>query len=98
MRRKHSRSIRHGRGRFAFTFAVNQKLQIKPLGETVSLVGFNESESILEIYALQIIFSGKKLTGDYCAIDGEIGILGRDVLNEFSIIFDGINLEWKEQK
>lgn len=77
--------------------AVN-KLQIKPSGETVNLVGFNESESVSDIYALQLIFLGKKLTGDYCAIDGEIGILGRDVLNEFSIIFDGVNLEWKEQK
>lgn len=75
-----------------------EKLQIKPSGETVSLAGFNESESVFDIYALQIIFLGKKLTGDYCTIDGEIGILGRDVLNEFTIIFDGVNLEWKEQK
>jgi len=26
------------------------------------------------------------------------GIIGRDVLNEFSILFDGVNLEWKEQR
>ena len=77
--------------------AINQ-LQIEPSDETVNLIGFDESKSTTEIYQLQIIFLGKRLTGNYCAIDDEIGILGRDVLNEFSITFDGRNLEWKEQQ
>ena len=75
-----------------------EKLNIKPSGEKVKLVGFDESENLADVYALQIIFLGKRLTGDYCAIDDEIGVLGRDVLNQFSVIFDGINLEWKEEK
>lgn len=74
-----------------------EQLNIEPSGAPVRLVGFNDSESVSDVYNLQIIFLGKKLTGDYCAIDAEIGVLGRDVLNEFSIIFDGKNLEWKEQ-
>lgn len=75
-----------------------EKLKIAPSGETVNLIGFDESKSTSEIYRLQVIFLGKRFSGDYCAIDGEIGILGRDVLNEFSITFDGKNLEWKEQE
>jgi len=74
------------------------KLNIEPSGERVKLVGFDESENIADAYTLQIIFLDKRLTGDYCAIDDEIGILGRDVLNWFSIIFDGKSLEWKEEK
>jgi len=74
------------------------KLQIEPSGEKVNLLGFDDSQSRSEIYHLQVIFLGKRITGDYCAIDDEIGILGRDVLNEFSVTFDGKNLEWKEQK
>ena len=74
-----------------------KQLNIEPSGEPVRLVGFNDSESVSDAYNLQIIFLGKRLTGDYCAIDAEIGVLGRDVLNEFSIIFDGKNLEWIEQ-
>ena len=74
------------------------KLNIEPSGERVKLVGFDESENIADAYTLQIIFLGKRLTGDYCAIDDETGILGRDVLNQFSIIFDGKSLEWKEEK
>lgn len=75
-----------------------EKLHIEPSGEKVKLVGFNESENISDGYALQVIFLGKRLTGDYCAINDEVGILGRDVLNRFSIIFDGRNLEWREEK
>ena len=75
-----------------------EKLKIETSGETVNLIGFDESKSTSEIYRLQVIFLGKRFTGDYCAIDDEIGILGRDVLNEFSITFDGKNLEWKEQQ
>ena len=75
-----------------------EKLNIEPSGKKVKLVGFDESENIADVFALQIIFLGKRLTGDYCAIDDEIGILGRDVLNEFSITFDGVNLEWKVNK
>lgn len=74
------------------------KLNIEPSGEKVKLVGYDESENIADVYILQIIFLGKRLTGDYCAINDEIGILGRDVLNQFSIIFDGKSLEWKEEK
>ena len=75
-----------------------KQLNIEPSGEKVKLVGFDETENVANVYALQIIFLGKRLTGDYCAIDDEIGILGRDVLNRFSIIFDGKSLEWKEEK
>ncbi len=75
-----------------------KKLNIEPSGEKVKLVGFDESENIADVYTLQIIFLGKRLTGDYCTIDDEIGILGRDVLNQFSITFDGKSLEWKEEK
>ncbi|MBC7798149.1 MAG: hypothetical protein H7Z37_14855 [Pyrinomonadaceae bacterium] len=79
-------------------FSAIGKLNTEPSGEKVKLVGFDESENIADVYTLQIIFLGKRLTGDYCAIENEIRIIGRDVLNHFSIIFDGKSLEWKEEK
>jgi len=75
-----------------------EKLQITSSDESVNLIGFDESQSISKLYRLQVIFLGKRITGTYCVIDDQIGILGRDVLNEFSITFDGKNSEWKEQK
>lgn len=73
-----------------------KKLKIPPTNESVQLFGFNESQTISEIYNLQIIFLGKRVTGNYCAVDDTTGILGRDVLNEFCLTFEGKNLEWKE--
>jgi hypothetical protein len=58
-------------------------LKIEATTETVNLLGFDESRSVAEIYNFQIIFLGQRVSGNYCAIDDEIGILGRDVLNDF---------------
>jgi len=74
-----------------------EQMKIEATTETVNLLGFDESQSVAKIYNLQIIFLGKRVTGNYCTIDDKIGILGRDVLNGFSILFDGINLEWTHQ-
>lgn len=75
----------------------NENLNIEPSGEKVNLVGFDESQSFSNAYKLQIIFLGRRISGEFCAINNEIGIIGRDVLNEFSIVFDGVSLEWKAQ-
>lgn len=75
-----------------------EKLLVEPSGDKINLVGFNESFSESDVYAFQVIFLGERLTGDYCATGDDIGVLGRDVLNEFSILFDGVNSEWKRQE
>ena len=62
--------------------------------ETVSLIAFDGSIVQSETYFLQIDFLGQRFTGNYCAMDDPVGILGRDVLNKVSIILDGPNLEW----
>ncbi len=45
-------------------------------------------------YTLQTIVFEKRFTGTYGAIDEPVGILGRDILNSFLILFDGPKLEW----
>lgn len=77
-------------------FSMLESLQIESSKESVNLFGFDENKSTAELYNLQIVYLGKRITGNYCGIDDEIGILGRDVLNEFCLTFDGENLEWKE--
>jgi hypothetical protein len=74
-----------------------EQLKIGASPESVNLFGFDDSQSIAKIYNLQIIFLGKRVSGNYCGIADETGILGRDVLNDFSILFDGVSLDWKEQ-
>lgn len=75
-----------------------KNLGIIPLqNESYRLEGFDGSHIFSEVYYLQIIFLGKRFTGKFCVIDTEIGILGRDVLNRVSILFDGSNLTWQER-
>jgi hypothetical protein len=40
----------------------------------------------------------KKFAGEYLLIDRPIGILGRNVLNNLCLLFDGIRGKWGEQK
>ncbi len=72
------------------------ELGIEPSDKTFELIGFDGHIIKSEIYHLQVIFLGKRFTGNYCAIDDVVGILGRDILNQITIIFDGPGLEWEE--
>ncbi len=74
-----------------------KKLKVSPVpNENFRLEGYNSNEKTVEVFQLQVIFLGKRFTGKYCAIDDEIGILGRDILNRVSLLFDGRNLTWQE--
>ncbi len=74
-----------------------KSLKIEPLqNESFRLEGFDKSQISAEVFYLQVIFPGKRFTGKFCVIDDNIGILGRDVLNQVSILFDGLNLTWQE--
>lgn len=63
-------------------------------GEPRKLVGFDGNETSFQSVDAQIIFEGKRFTGKYFLIDQEYGILGRDILNNFALIFDGVELNW----
>jgi hypothetical protein len=64
------------------------------LGDSVKLIGFNGNETSFQSVDAQIIFEGKRFTGKYFLIEQEYGILGRDILNNFALIFDGVELNW----
>lgn len=64
----------------------------------LELESFNESTSIAFYVYTEFIFLNKLFRGNFLVYEQEEGIIGRDILNEFSLIFDGVNLEWKEQK
>ncbi len=60
----------------------------------LELDGFDGNTSMFRAVSAQIIFLGKRISGTYGLIDNQIGILGRDVLNHFSLLFDGPSLIW----
>lgn len=43
-------------------------------------------------------FLNKTFRGRFLLIDQDWGVLGRDILNLISLLLDGPNLNWKEQR
>ena len=66
--------------------------------ESLELEGFNQTTTVAYYVRLDFIFLNKMFRGQFLVYDQDEGIIGRDVLNKFTILFDGKNLEWKEHE
>ena len=64
----------------------------------LELVGFNQAESKAFYVRIEFVLDRMLFRGKYLVYDQDEGIIGRDVLNQFKIVFDGKNLEWNVQK
>jgi hypothetical protein len=62
------------------------------------LLGFDGSTSLAQAARLNLELLGKTFKGQFLLIDQEWGLLGRDVLNHLTLLFDGPRLIWDEQK
>ena len=71
-------------------------LEIDFVEEPQKLEGFDGKVDLFQPVDLQLIFLRKRFSGTYFLIEQEYGILGRDILNTFALIFDGIDLNWNE--
>ncbi len=65
-------------------------------GETYELVGFDGTKSAAESVILELTLLDRTFRGRYLLMDAEQGILGRDVLNHFSLLLDGPGQQWSE--
>lgn len=66
-------------------------------GKSYRLEAFDGSASVAEAVQADLLFMGRTVRGRYLVLDSEIGILGRDVLNHFTIVLDGPELRWQER-
>lgn len=66
--------------------------------EYLELESFDRTTSIAFYVRLEFIFLNKLFRGNFLVFDQAEGIIGRDVMNEFSILFDGRSLEWSEHR
>jgi len=60
------------------------------------LTGFDGHMSMAKSVQLDLVFLGRTFKGRFVVIDSEIGILGRNVLNHFSLVLDGPGLSWDQ--
>lgn len=66
--------------------------------EGYELIGFDGSMSVARVVEVDLLFLRRAFKGRFLIINQEWGLLGRDVLNHVSLLFDGLHLSWSEQR
>lgn len=75
--------------------SVTQEFLLSSESVLKRITGYDGTSRYIEAVELQIVFEGVRFTGEFCLIDDQIGILGRDILNHFSLLLDGPELLWE---
>jgi hypothetical protein len=57
---------------------------------------FDGTRSECDSVQCDLVFLGRIFRGVYLILEAAYGILGRDVLNELSLVLDGPGLNWRE--
>lgn len=68
-----------------------------PDAKRYELEAFDGSKSRAPAISAEVTFLGKSFRGQFLLIDGWHGVLGRNVLNNLSLLFDGPSRKWTEQ-
>ena len=66
--------------------------------EGYELKGFDGNLSVARVVEADLLFLRRAFKERFLLIAQEWGLIGRDVLNHVSLLFDGAQLEWSEQK
>lgn len=66
------------------------------LNRQYDLKGFDGHRSSAPVVQVDIIFERWTFRGQFLLIDQSWGIIGRNVLNSVSLVFDGPSLTWDE--
>lgn len=66
--------------------------------EGYELMGFDGTRSLAQVIRLDLVFLNKTFKGRFLLVDQEWGLIGRDVLNHLSLLFDGPRLQWGEPR
>ena len=76
-----------------------EQLGMQPVRDVAyEIQGFDGESKLANMVELELVFLGKKFSGQFLLIDQPIGILGRNILNVLSITFDGPRGKWDEHK
>lgn len=62
------------------------------------LEAFDGTKSVAPAIAVEVQFLGKSFRGQFLLVDGWHGVLGRNVLNNLALVFDGPSKGWMERR
>jgi hypothetical protein len=68
-----------------------------PNAKEYELEAFDGTKSTAPVVTAELEFLGKTFRGQFLLIDSWYGILGRNILNNISLLLDGPNQRWTEQ-
>ena len=75
------------------------ELNIDPEEDKIYEVqGFDDQIRLVQMVELELVFLKRKFSGQFLLVDQPMGILGRNILNSVSILFDGPRSKWDESK
>jgi hypothetical protein len=60
------------------------------------LESFDGTRSMSTVVDLELVFLGKSFRGQFLLFEGRFGIIGRNILNNVSLVLDGPSLTWSE--
>jgi hypothetical protein len=69
-----------------------------PDARQYELEAFDGTKSTAPAITAELQFLGKSFRGQFLLIDNWHGVLGRNVLNNLSLLFDGPSRKWTEQR
>ena len=67
-------------------------------GKTYQPIGFEGSAYTAVAAYAELVFLDRKFRGQFLPIDQESGIIGRNILNSVSLLFDGPRLNWSSHR
>jgi hypothetical protein len=59
---------------------------------------FDGTKSMASVAQLEVLFLGKSFRGQFLLLDAPCGYLGRNILNNISLLLDGPSLSWMEKR
>lgn len=69
-----------------------------PDAKQYELEGFDGTRTTAPAITAELLILGKTFRGQFLLVDGWHGVLGRNVLNSLSLLFDGPSLKWTERR
>lgn len=73
---------------------VSTLVEMEKLVQHAQLMAFDGTTSTAPIVQLELEMLGKSFRGQFLLIDGESGILGRNILNSLTVLLDGPARSW----
>jgi hypothetical protein len=69
-----------------------------PDAKQYELEAFDGTKSTVPAITAELQFLGKSFRGQFLLIENWHGVLGRNILNNLSVLFDGPSCKWMEQR